>query len=132
MPFRGRMAYPSFVDETLFGNPHEVAVRRMKETPAAAKDVSLISSAELTGINHRSRKAGMEPKSLDQQRRDQLHELSNARKAKWPNTLEAARARKERARKLLAAHRQWVPRETLEREGLPVPFDEGLSALKPP
>lgn len=40
--------------------------------------------------------------------------------------------RKERARKLLAAHRQWVPRETLEREGLPVPFDEGLSALKPP
>ena len=99
MPFRGRMAYPSFVDETLFGNPHEVAVRRMKETPAAAKDVSLISSAELTGINHRSRKAGTEPKSLEQQRRDQLHELSNARKAKWPNTLEAARARKERARK---------------------------------
>merc|ERR1719240_1265042 len=34
-------------------------------------------------------------KQLDRQR---LHELSNARKSKWPNTIEANRARKERER----------------------------------
>ena len=97
MPFRGRMAFPTYVDESLFGNPHEAAVARLRNTPAAVKETVLLSSGELSGMEIRAHATGREA-SNRQRENARLHALSNARKAKWPNTLEAARERKERAR----------------------------------
>ena len=91
------MAYPTYVDESLFGNPHEAAVARLRNTPAGVKETVLLSSGELSGMEHRAKATGRE--TSDRQRElARLHNLSNSRKAKWPNTLEAARERKERAR----------------------------------
>lgn len=97
MPFRGRVAYPSYVDESLFGHPHEAAASRLRTNAAAErKQVSLLSSQELGHIATRaSRQQATDERQAEKKR---LHELSNSRKAKWPNTLEAARASKERAR----------------------------------
>jgi len=97
MPYRGRVAYPSYVDESLFGNPHERTVRQMRGRPDAAADVMVLSGNEFAHINLRANTTGNE-KSAKQLERERLHALSDARKAKWPNTLEAARERKERAR----------------------------------
>ena len=96
-PFRGRIAYASYVDESLFGNPHAAAVRMAKSTPAEINDAVVIGSSELKNIGFRARSTGheMSQKQLDRQR---LHELSNSRKAKWPNTIEANRERKDKLR----------------------------------
>jgi len=97
MPFRGRIAYPSYVDKSLFGNPHETTIRMAQSMPQGLKDSVVISATELSTMATRSKIGPPEPtaKQLDRHR---LHELSNARKAKWPNTIEANRARKERER----------------------------------
>ena len=42
MPFRGRIAYPSYVDESLFGNPHETTVRMARSMPQGLKESVLI------------------------------------------------------------------------------------------
>jgi len=97
MPFRGRIAYPSYVDESLFGNPHEKAVQMARSMPASIKDSVLVSGVELNGMRNRTRLGAPAPsaKQLDRQR---LHELSNTRKGQWPNTIEALRERKDRMR----------------------------------
>jgi len=97
MPFRGRIAYPSYVDESLFGNPHETAVRMARSMPPGAKDVILLTGDEVSTMKGRSR-LGPPALSAKQADRQRLHELSNARKAQWPNTIEALRERKDRAR----------------------------------
>ena len=97
MPFRGRIAYPSYVDKTLFGNPHEFVVKRAATMPAGLKDQVVISSEELQTMAYRSR-LGPAEASEKQVDRDRLHHLSNDRKAKWPNTIEANRERKEKLR----------------------------------
>jgi len=96
-PFRGRVAYPSYVDESLFGNPHSTAVKMSKSMPTAGSMPSVIGANEYANMEFRARATGAE-KSEKQQDRARLHELSNARKAKWPNTIEANRERKERVR----------------------------------
>eukprot|EP00966_Prymnesium_polylepis_P320130 7376522-Prymnesium_polylepis.1 len=96
-PFRGRIAYASYVDESLFGNPHATAVRMAKASPPELNDAVLLSSGELKNISFRARSTGQE-RSQKQLDRERLHELSNARKAKWPNTIEANRERKDRLR----------------------------------
>jgi len=55
MPFRGRIAYPSYVDESLFGNPHEKAVQMARSMPASIKDSVLVSGVELNGMRNRTR-----------------------------------------------------------------------------
>lgn len=97
MPFRGRIAYPSYVDESLFGNPHETTVRMMRSMPAGLKDSIALSAGELQGIRVRSHLGPPAP-SAKQKDRVRLHELSNSRKAQWPNTIEALRERKDRMR----------------------------------
>jgi len=96
-PFRGRIAYPSYVDESLFGNPHEATVRMMRSMPPGIKDSVLVSGDEISGMRSRSHLGPPQPsaKQLDRQR---LNELSNSRKAQWPNTIEALRERKDRMR----------------------------------
>jgi len=96
-PFRGRIAYPSYVDNSLFGNPHEAAVRKMKSMPPDLKESVLVSSGELDGMRTRSYLGPPAPsaKQLDRQR---LHDLCNERKGKWPNTIEALRERKDKMR----------------------------------
>ena len=47
-PYRGRIAYPSYVDESLFGNPHEAAVRRARSMPSAVKEATVIGASELS------------------------------------------------------------------------------------
>lgn len=93
MPFRGRVAYPSYVDESLFGNPNETAANRLRTNAAAErKRVSVLSTQELGHIATRaSKQQQIDDRQAEKKR---LHALSNARKAKWPNTLEAARASK--------------------------------------
>ena len=95
-PFRGRVAYASYVDESLFGNPHEHAVRAAK-SKSNLGSLSVVGSNELANISFRARATGNE-KNSRQLERERLHELSNSRKAKWPNTIEANRERKDRAR----------------------------------
>ena len=97
MPFRGRIAYPSYVDESLFGNPHEKAVQMARSMPASLKDAVVVTGAEIRGMQNRSKLGAPAPstKQLDRQR---LHALSNARKSQWPNTIEALREKKDRAR----------------------------------
>jgi len=97
MPFRGRIAYPSYVDKSLFGNPHETTIKMARSMPASLKDSVVIGTSELMSMEHRSKIGPPEPsaKQLDRRR---LSELSNARKGQWPNTIEANRARKERER----------------------------------
>jgi len=97
MPYRGRIAYPSFVDKTLFGNPHETAIQMARSMPAGMKDSVVISTGELQTMAYRSKIGPPEP-SAKQLDRERLHHLSDARKAKWPNTIEANRERKERMR----------------------------------
>ena len=96
-PFRGRIAYPSYVDKTLFGNPNETAIRMARSMPQGMRDSVVIGQSELESMASRSRRGAPEPsiKQLDRQR---LHELSNERKAKWPNTIEANRDKKEQRR----------------------------------
>ena len=93
MPFRGRIAYPSYVDESLFGNPHEKAVQMARSMPASLKDAVVVTGAEIRGMQNRSKLGAPAPstKQLDRQR---LHALSNARKSQWPNTIEARRREK--------------------------------------
>eukprot|EP00965_Chrysotila_dentata_P207694 6184281-Pleurochrysis_carterae.AAC.2 len=114
MPYRGRAAYPSYVDESLFGNPHAAAASRMRDTPAEYKSVAVLGASELGNISMRATKTGFE-RSSQQEERERLHALSNERKAKWGNTLEATREKKERMRqeKLDAeeAMRQAIDRE---------------------
>jgi len=96
-PFRGRIAYPSYVDESLFGNPHETTVRMQRSMPASTKDAVLVMPHELHGMKSRARLGPPEP-SAKQQDRQRLHELSNSRRSQWPNTIEALRERKDRMR----------------------------------
>jgi len=96
-PFRGRVAYPSYVDESLFGNPHTTAVLRQASMPAEGSLPSVLDAGELAHMTHRARATGAE-KSTKQQDRARLHELSNSRKAKWPNTISALREKKEKGR----------------------------------
>jgi len=97
MPFRGRIAYPSYVDKSLFGNPHDTTIKMARSMPAGMKDSTYLSASELQTMAFRSKLGPPEPssKQLD---RERLHTLSNDRKAKWPNTIEANRERKERQR----------------------------------
>ena len=95
MPFRGRIAYPSYVDETLFGNPNETTVKMLRSMPAGLKDSIAISKGELTGMVARS-SLKPPPPSAKEADRTRLHELSNSRKAKWPNTIEALREKKDK------------------------------------
>lgn len=97
MPFRGRIAYPSYVDESLFGNPHEATVRMARSMPKEYKEAVLVTPSELQGMKSRSRLGAPEP-SAKQLDRERLHALSNARKSQWPNTIEALREKKERMR----------------------------------
>lgn len=121
-PFRGRVAYASYVDETLFGHPHATTVQKARTRPAEISDATVISSSELQRIGFRASSTGheMSQKQLD---RERLHALSNARKAKWPNTIEANRERKERLRqeKLEAEERM---RQEIDKE------EEALQAEK--
>ena len=55
MPFRGRIAYPSYVDESLFGNPHEATVRMARSMPKEMKETVLVTAAELQGMQVRSK-----------------------------------------------------------------------------
>ena len=96
-PFRGRVAYPSYVDESLFGNPHEGAVRMARSMPDASAFPTVLGAAEYGTMEVRARATGRELNEK-QQDKARLHALSNARKSKWPNTLEANRERKERGR----------------------------------
>ena len=96
-PFRGRIAYPSYVDESLFGNPHEATVRKARTMPKDMNETVLVSGSELQGMMSRSR-LGLPDPSAKQRDRTRLHELSNARKAQWPNTIEALRERKDKMR----------------------------------
>ena len=95
--FRGRIAYPSYVDESLFGNPHETTVRMARSMPKELKESVLLTGSELQGMRSRSR-IGPPAASAKQLDRQRLHELSNSRKAQWPNTIEALRERKDRMR----------------------------------
>jgi hypothetical protein len=97
MPFRGRIAYPSYVDESLFGNPHEKAVQMARSMPSSMKDAVLVTGTELRGMANRS-KLGAPAPSAKQLDRERLHTLSNARKGQWPNTIEALREKKDRMR----------------------------------
>ncbi|KAL1529271.1 hypothetical protein AB1Y20_000225 [Prymnesium parvum] len=121
-PFRGRIAYASYVDESLFGNPHATAVQRARLSAPELSDAAVLSASELHNISFRARSTGreMSQKQLD---RERLHALSNARKAKWPNTIEANRERKERVRqeKLDAEERM---RQEIDKE------EEALQAEK--
>ena len=96
-PFRGRVAYPSFCDESLFGNPHESAVRMARSKPDASAFPTVLGAAEYGTMEFRARATGYELNEK-QQDRARLHALSDARKAKWPNTIEATRERKERGK----------------------------------
>ena len=89
-PFRGRVAYPSYVDESLFGNPHEGAVRMARSMPDASAFPTVLGAAEYGTMEVRARATGRELNEK-QQDKARLHALSNARKSKWPNTLEANR-----------------------------------------
>ena len=120
-PFRGRIAYPSYVDETLFGSPHEAAVRMARSMPAGIKDSVALTGAELRSMAVRSR--GPPAASATQQERQRLHELSNARKSKWPNTIEALRGQKDRMRLEKAAAEEKLRLE-IDRE------EEGLQSEK--
>ena len=98
MPFRGRIAYPSYVDESLFGNPHAHAVKMARSMPSSTRDAVLLPVGELGAMQERSR-IGAAPASKKQMDRQRLKALSDSRKAKWPNTIEALRERKDLARK---------------------------------
>jgi len=96
-PFRGRIAYPSYVDESLFGNPHEATVRMARSMPKELKESVLVTNSELQGMRSRSHLGPPQP-SAKQLDRERLHALSNQRKSQWPNTIEALRERKDRMR----------------------------------
>ena len=98
MPFRGRIAYPSYVQEELFGNPNETAIKMARSMPAGARDMSVMAGSELKSIAGRARLGMAPPLSTKQLDRQRLHELSDARKAKWPNTIEALREKKDKMR----------------------------------
>jgi len=91
------VAYPSYVDESLFGNPHEGAVRMARSMPDASAFPTVLGAAEYGTMEVRARATGLELNEK-QQDKARLHALSNARKSKWPNTLEANRERKEKGR----------------------------------
>lgn len=95
-PFRGRVAYPSYVDESLFGNPHQDTVRKARSMPDASAFPTVLGAAEYGCMEVRARAQG--ELTEKQQDKARLHALSNARKAKWPNTLEANRIKKEKSR----------------------------------
>ena len=95
-PFRGRVAYPSYVDESLFGNPHQDTIRKARSMPDASAFPTVLGAAEFGCMEVRARARG--ELTEKQQDKARLHALSNARKAKWPNTLEANRIKKENAR----------------------------------
>jgi len=97
MPFHGRIAYPSYVDETLFGNPHAATKARARNQPDFS-NMSVMSRGELQSIALRTGPPDALVAESKRAERERLHALSNARKAKWPNTLEASRAAKERER----------------------------------
>lgn len=86
-----RVAYPSYVDETLFGNDN--SAQKIQNDP----QVGLISTSELSRIKFVATSTGKEVSSA-QQERERLHKISQGRQAKWPNTIEALREKKERAR----------------------------------
>ena len=95
-PFRGRVAYPSYVDESLFGNPHQDTIRKARSMPDASAFPTVLGAAEFGCMEVRAHARG--ELTEKQQDKARLHALSNARKAKWPNTLEANRIKKENAR----------------------------------
>jgi hypothetical protein len=121
-PFRGRIAYPSYVDETLFGNPHEAAVRMARSMPPGLKDSIAISGTELRSMGARAQ-LGPPAASAKQMERQRLHELSNSRKSQWPNTIEALRGQKDRMRAEKAAAEEKLRLE-IDRE------EEALQAEK--
>jgi hypothetical protein len=104
MPANYRPLYtrPTFVDESLFGTPNETAVKMSRSMPASVRNgVTVMGAQELSNIGFRAKSKGGETGLAHQRRleRDRLQKLSDERKAKWPNTIEAARAAKEKQRK---------------------------------
>jgi len=84
------------IDESLFGNPNAATYKAMRRRPEELKSLAVVSSNEMSNISFRAT-ASLAPIG-DTSERERLKGLSDSRKAKWPNTLEAARAKKERAR----------------------------------
>ena len=118
MPANYRPLYtrPTFVDESLVGTPNETAVKMSRSMPASVRNgVTVMGAQELSNIGFRAKSKGGETGLAHQRRleRDRLQKLSDERKAKWPNTIEAARAAKEKQRKV-AAQKEARPRCLVE------------------
>ena len=104
MPPKGRVVAGQ-VDDTLFGNPNEHALRKVRTRPVELRSVGVVGAQELQGMATRAWAGPQDRRSMGSggEERQRLKALSDARKAKWPNTLEALRAKKERARQEKAA-----------------------------
>jgi len=116
MPPKGRVVAGQ-VDDTLFGNPNEHALRKVRTRPVELRSVGVVGAQELQGMATRAWAGPQDRRSMGSggEERQRLKALSDARKAKWPNTLEALRAKKERARQEKAAADEAV-RMALDRE----------------
>ena len=98
MPFV--MSRPSFVDESLFGDNHAVAKARLARTRGESSsrlDGGIVADSDLQRIKF-SATMGPPPVDMRAQRAEALRAMSQARTAKWPNTIEATRRKKEGAR----------------------------------
>ncbi|KAG8467133.1 hypothetical protein KFE25_000449 [Diacronema lutheri] len=97
MPFV--LSRPSFVDESLFGNNHSVARSRgaAGATDTARQTGAIVAATDVERMKLSATIAGQ---STDARaaREASLRAMSQARTAKWPNTLDAQRQKKEAAR----------------------------------
>jgi hypothetical protein len=119
---RGR-SFNAQIDESLFGNPNASALKSIRSRPPELRSLSVVSGGELSNIAYRAT-APLGPQGDGREgERQRLKALSESRKAKWPNTLEAARAKKERARQDKADADERM-RQAIDRE------EEGLQAEK--
>lgn len=93
------LSRPSYVDETLFGNDHAVAKSRLaaKSRDTTRLTAGIVAASDVERMRMSATFAGQvtDPQAL---REASLRAMSQARTAKWPNTLEAQRKKKEAAR----------------------------------
>ena len=92
---------PTFVDSRSLAPRTRPQSRCPLDARAVRNGVTVMGAQELSNIGFRAKSKGGETGLAHQRRleRDRLQKLSDERKAKWPNTIEAARAAKEKQRK---------------------------------
>ena len=110
------------VDHSLFGAPNRAAKAYLQQKRAGFDPPQVITATDLDGIKRNTTKQHSESSSSslgqnqpNHKTRMQLKQLSDARRAKWPNTLEAQREAKMKARKDRLAQQEEA-RQALDRE----------------